>query len=153
MVERDALEVRIKELILEFPTYGCRRIWALLKFRDGRNVNRKAVYPRMKRRSWMVNQRQPLAKPRVRASRSVAPASDVRWATDVTHIPVGVDDWAHLATVIDCHNREIVDWEYALRGRAREAERALEGACLRRFGTLKPEGAKPVLRSDNGLIL
>ena len=80
MVERDALEVRIKELILEFPTYGYRRIWALLKFRDGRNVNIKAVYRRMKRRSWMVNQRQPLAKPRVRASRSVAPASDVRWA-------------------------------------------------------------------------
>ena len=73
-------------------------------------------------------------------------------ATDVTHIPVGVDGWAHLATVIDCHDREIVGWEFALRGRAREAERALEGACLRRFGTLKPEGAKPVLRSDNGLI-
>jgi len=40
----------------------------------------------------------------------------------------------------------------ALRGRAEEAERALEEACLARFGTLRPPGATPVVRSDNGLI-
>jgi transposase InsO family protein len=39
-----------------------------------------------------------------------------------------------------------------LRGRAKEAERALEEACLARFGTLRPEGSTPVIRSDNGLI-
>lgn len=88
----------------------------------------------------------------MRGARSVASASDERWAVDVTHIPAGRDGWAHLTAVIDCHDREIVGWELALRGRAREAERALEEACLRRFGTLRSEGAKPVLRSDNGLI-
>ena len=100
----------------------------------------------------MVHQRQPLARPRVRSSRSVADASNVRWATDVTHIPAGADGWAHLAAVIDCHDREIIGWELALRSSAKEAERALKGACLRRFGTLRPEGPTPVLRSDNGLI-
>ena len=39
-----------------------------------------------------------------------------------------------------------------MRGRAREAERALEDACLNRFGTLRPSGPTPVVRSDNGLI-
>jgi len=39
-----------------------------------------------------------------------------------------------------------------LRGRAKEAERALEEACLARFGTLRPDGLTPVVRSDNGLI-
>ena len=43
-------------------------------------------------------------------------------------------------------------YEFALRGRAKEAERALEEACIARFGTLRPEGATPVVRSDNGLI-
>lgn len=38
------------------------------------------------------------------------------------------------------------------RGRAKEAERALEAACLSRFGTLRPVDATPVLRSDNGLV-
>lgn len=150
--ERDTLDNRIWALIQRFPTYGYRRIWALLRFGDGLQINRKAVYRRMRRRGWMVHQRKMLAKPRVRSSRSVAPASNVRWATDITHLPAGQDGWAHLTAVIDCHDREIVGWELALRGRAREAERALEDACLRRFGTLRPKGPKPVLRSDNGLV-
>jgi transposase InsO family protein len=47
---------------------------------------------------------------------------------------------------------EVTGYEFALRGRAKEAERALEEACLVRFGTLRPDGATPVVRSDNGLI-
>ena len=34
--------------------------------------------------------------------------------------------------------------EFALRGRAKEAERALEEACLKRFGTLRPQGPTPI---------
>jgi len=41
---------------------------------------------------------------------------------------------------------------FRLRGRAKEAERALEMACLARFGTLRPQGAVPVVRSNNRLI-
>jgi Transposase and inactivated derivatives len=71
---------------------------------------------------------------------------------DVTHIYCGRDGWGHLTAVIDCHGRQIVGFEFALRGRAKEAERALEAACLERFGTFRPEGETPVIRSDNGLI-
>jgi putative transposase len=58
----------------------------------------------------------------------------------------------HLTAVIDCHDREVPGFEFALRGRAKEAERALEEACLARFGTLRPPGPTPMVRSDNGLI-
>lgn len=71
---------------------------------------------------------------------------------DVTHIHCGGDGWAHLSAVIDCHDRELVGYEFSLRARAREAERALEEACIERFGTLRPTEQKPVVRSDNGLI-
>ena len=71
---------------------------------------------------------------------------------DVTHIDCGRDGWAHLAAVIDCHDRELVGYELSLRAREKEAERALENACLARFGTLRPTGETPVVRSDNGLI-
>ncbi|MCB9725552.1 MAG: IS3 family transposase [Spirochaetaceae bacterium] len=148
----ELLAARIHRLIQQHPTYGYRRIWALLRFREGVRVNQKAVYRVLRVKGWFVHQRQPKARPRVRASRSVAPASNVRWATDVTHIPCGRDGWGHLAAVIDCHDREIVGYEFALRGRAREAERAVEEACIRRFGTLRPRGPKPIVRSDNGLI-
>ena len=40
----------------------------------------------------------------------------------------------------------------AIQQRAKEAERALENACLARFGTLRPTGDTPTVRSDNGLI-
>jgi putative transposase len=83
---------------------------------------------------------------------SHAGRSNERWATDLTHVYCGRDGWAHLVAVIDCHDRELIGHEFALRGRAKEAERALEEACLERFGTLRPAGATPVVRSDNGLI-
>jgi len=140
---------RAWQLIEQHPTFGYRRVWAMMRFKDGLRINKKAVYRILKLNGWFVHQRQPKAKPRVRGRRSIAPSSDMRWATDVTHIPAGADGWAHLAVVIDCHDREIIGYELALRGRAKEAERALEDACLRRFGTLRPEGPKPVLRSDN----
>ena len=72
---------------------------------------------------------------------------------DASHIDCGKDGWAHLIAVIDCHDRQIVGYEFAMRGRAIEAERALEEACLNRFGLIYPRGEKrPLLRSDNGLI-
>jgi hypothetical protein len=39
------LVTRLEELIQAHPTtHGYRRLWALLRFRDGLHVNRKAVY-------------------------------------------------------------------------------------------------------------
>jgi putative transposase len=115
-------------------------------------VNQKAVYRVLKVKGWFVHQRVSTPRPRVKGRRSVATTSDARWAMDVTHIPVGRDGWGHLAAVIDCADREIVGFELALRGRSQEAERALEDACLRRFGHVRSGGSRPLLRSDNGLI-
>lgn len=148
----ELLAARIGRLIAKHPTFGYRRIWALLRYREGIRVNRKAVYRVLRLKGWFVHQRRVTPRPRVRRRRSRTPRSDLRWAMDVTHVPCGADGWGHLAAVIDCHDREIVGYEFALRGRAKEAERALEEACIRRFGTLRPAGETPVVRSDNGLI-
>ncbi len=142
---------RLRQWIQQHPPFGYRRLWVLLRFRDGLLVNRKAVYRVLKEKRWLVHQRSSTPRPRVRGGVSRASRSNERWAMDVTHIACGQDGWAHLAAVIDCHDRELIGYEFALRSRAKEAERAVEAACLRRFGTLRPVGA-PVLRSDNGLI-
>ena len=141
----------LQTLIQAHPTFGYRRLWALLRFQRGVHVNQKAVYRVLREKRWLVHQRGSTPRPRARGLISRARRSNERWAMDVTHIPCGRDGWAHLAAVIDCHDREVIGYEFALRSRAKEAERAVEAACLQRFGTLRPPGA-PVLRSDNGLI-
>lgn len=143
---------RVYALIQEFPAFGWRKIWALLRFREGVLVNKKKVYRIMKLKGWLLHNRKKRPKPRVKSRKSVADESNQRWAMDVTHIDCGLDGWGHLTAIIDCHDRQIVGFEFALRGRAKEAERALEEACLARFGTLYPKESGPVIRSDNGLI-
>lgn len=46
----------------------------------------------------------------------------------------------------------MVGYEFSPRGRVKEAERALENAGLQRFGTIRPDGDTPVVRSDNRLV-
>ena len=91
------LALRIREVIRAHPTFGYRRIWALLRFREGVEVNRKAVYRVLKLKGWFVHQRRVTPRARVRGKRSEARRSNDRWAMDVTHIPCGRDGWAHLA--------------------------------------------------------
>lgn len=148
----EMLAMRVRQLIEQHPTFGYRRLWAMLSYAHGLRVNKKAIYRVLKLKGWFVYQRTTTPRPRVRGRRSQAEQSNQRWAMDVTHIDCGRDGWAHLTAVIDCHDREIVGYELSLRGRAKEAERALESACIYRFGTLRPDGQTPILRSDNGLI-
>ena len=142
----------IRFLIARHATAGYRLLWALLRREHGVMVAKKTVYRILKLKGWFVHQRQRTPRPRARGLVSKAAHSNERWAMDLTHISCGEDGWAHLAAVIDCHDREIVGFEFALRGRAKEAERAIEEACIRRFGTLRPPGPTPTVRSDNGLI-
>jgi putative transposase len=148
----EVLAGRIQRLIELHPTFGYRRLWALLRFGEGLRVNRKVIYRVLKLKGWFVHQRVGTPRPRVQGRRSRAQRSNERWAMDLTHVPCGADGWGHLTAVIDCHDREVAGFEFALRGRAKEAERALEEACLARFGTLRPQGPRPLVRSDNGLI-
>ncbi|MCA9500992.1 MAG: hypothetical protein KC588_17490 [Nitrospira sp.] len=132
----EELVTQLKPLIQAYPTYGYRCLWALLRFRYGQIHNRKAVYRALHLKRWLVHQRAATPRPRVQSRRSRTMQSNHRWAMDVAHLPCGQDGWGHLTAVIDCHDREIIGYEFALRDRAKEAERALESACLTHFGTL-----------------
>lgn len=121
---------RLQELLTQHPTFGYRRLWALLRYGEGVPVNRKVIYRILKLKGWLVHQRPCTTRPRVRGWRSQTAASNQRWAMDVTRIPCGADGWAHLTTVIDCHDREVIGYDFALRGRARKrSERWKRPAC------------------------
>lgn len=147
------LITRSNERIPVHPTDGYRRIWARVRYGDQRVVNKKTVRRLMRRHGWMVQHRPATPRPRVQQSRRVTTRSNERWALDAPPIACGDDGWAQLSAGIDGHDRTIVGWEVAMRGRANDAERALEMACLTRVGTVRPAGQTPVIRADKGVIV
>jgi len=80
----EVLVERIRRLIELHPTFGYRRLWALLRFGEGLQVNRKAVYRILKLKRWFVHQRVATPRPRVQGRRSRAQRSDERWAMDLS---------------------------------------------------------------------
>ena len=146
----EVLAERLRQLIALPPTFGYRRLGALLRFAPGLKINRKAVYRVLRRKGWFVHPPPVTPRPRVHGLKRRAQRSAERWAMEVTHVPCGVDGGGHLTAVIDGHDREVTGVEFALRGRAKQAERALEEACLARFGTLRPAGPTPVVRRTTG---
>src|SRR5215813_5837919 len=131
------LAAQIADLIRCHATFGYRRLWVLLRFREGIRPTAKTVYRICMLKGWFACQRATTPRPRAQGRRSQAVRSNPRWATEVTHVPGARDGWAHLAAVIDGHGLEFIGHEFALRGRAGETKRALEEAYLERFGTLR----------------
>ena len=74
----EKLAEKIHRLIRLYPTYGYRRIWALLRFGLKMKVNLKKVYRLMKLKGWMVYQRKVTPRPRVKGKRSIAEVILVR---------------------------------------------------------------------------
>lgn len=147
----ESLEQAIRKVITEFPTYGVRRIWAVLRNRDGILVNRKAVHRIVKLRGWQKSQRAKGFRPRIFGKKHHTCRSNQLWAIDTTSLFCGKDGWCYLTAVIDCHDRSIVGWRLSRSGKAKVAAGALEDA-LRARKFRAGAASYLTLRSDNGLV-
>jgi putative transposase len=140
----------IRRVIDRNPTYGLRRITALVRRELQAAVNRKKVHRILKMNGWQVRRRPQGKRPRVQGWVSRATRPNERWAIDTTHLFCGRDGWCHLTAIIDCCDRSIVGWRLSRSGIARVAAAALEDALRDRGITY---GHQPLmLRSDNGLV-
>jgi putative transposase len=75
----EILAERIQRLVGVHPTFGYRRLWAMLRFGQGIRINRKAAYRVLKLKGWFVNQRAIRPRPRVHGLKSRAQRSDELW--------------------------------------------------------------------------
>ena len=142
---------KTRELVRTYPTWGYRRIWAWLRFREQLPVNKKRIERLMREQGWQVRKRIETPRPRVTSSVSACERLNERWAVDMTSSWSQEDGWIGITAVIDCFSREVVGLRVSKNGRAVEATSALEDACLACFGLVYPKGEeRPVLRSDNG---
>ncbi|MGH9995100.1 MAG: IS3 family transposase [Nitrososphaeraceae archaeon] len=139
----------IEELALEYPSYGVRRITAMLR-RSGIITSRKKVYRLMKLAN-LVRKRNVRKHVIMKRILTVPERQDQLWQQDITYIWCGRDGWCYLFSILDCYTREWLAYTFSTYCGTDEAIRTLEMAVLERF----PDGAiLPLLglttRSDGG---
>ncbi len=141
--EAVALEA-IEKVALEYPSYGVRRITAMLH-RNGIAVNRKKVYRIMKLAN-LVRKRSVRKHVIIKRILTVPERPDQLWQQDITYIWCGHDGWCYLFSILDCYTREWLAYTFSTQCGTDEAIRTLEMAVLERF----PDGViSSLLRSDN----
>ncbi|MCI0409229.1 MAG: IS3 family transposase, partial [Acidobacteria bacterium] len=152
--DNEALAQRIRTILDREETFGYRRVWAWLRFKEGVVVNRKTVHRIMQLKGWQCRLwHRPAVRPKptwVKCSTVEQP--DQLWATDTTKVWCGQDGWASLVGVLDAGSRECVGARFARQGRAVEAVDALEQGIVQRYGSLRQVPAGLRLRHDNGSI-
>ena len=105
---------RIQVLVAKRPTYGYRRITALLN-RQLRSeglaaVNHKRVYRIMERNNLLL-QRSGFHRPeRNHDGKVIMMRSNLRWCSDGLEFACWNGDVIRLAFLIDAHDREIISW-------------------------------------------
>ena len=153
--EDEALAPLIRRLVDERPTYGYRRISALLNrelTRQGRPVaNRKRVYRIMGRDRLLLEPYVARRQGRVHDGKVMVEASNLRWCSDALEFACWNGQVVRMAFVIDAFDREIIAFT-ALSGSGvsgSDIRDLMLEAVETRFGAVR--APKPVEHlSDNG---
>jgi putative transposase len=136
------LLARIRPLIDARPSYGYRRVTALLNRQveaEGlAQVNHKRVYRVMKRAGVLLAPYTGRGRQRRHDGEVATAASNRRWAADVFEISCWNGDALRIAFAIDTHDHEVLAWTASPRGIGGIAVRDLMLLAVeRRFGALR----------------
>ncbi len=147
--------LHIHHVIGELPTYGYRRVWALLRRQaelDGMPaINAKRVY-RIMRQNALLLERKPAVPPSKRAhtGRVAVKESNQRWCSDGFEFRCDNGEKLRVTFALDCCDREALHWAVTTGGfNSETVQDVMLGAVERRFGNELP--ASPVeWLTDNG---
>ncbi|MGE2229221.1 IS3 family transposase (plasmid) [Escherichia coli] len=147
--------LRIHHVIGELPTYGYRRVWALLRRQaelDGMPaINAKRVY-RIMRQNALLLERKTAVPPSIRAhtGKVAVKESNQRWCSDGFEFRCDNGEKLRVTFALDCCDREALHWAVTTGGFDSETvQDVMLGAVERRFGNELP--ASPVeWLTDNG---
>ncbi|EJB4321219.1 IS3 family transposase [Escherichia coli] len=147
--------LRIHHVIGELPTYGYRRVWALLRRQaelDGMPaINAKRVY-RIMRQNALLLERKTAVPPSKRAhtGKVAVKESNQRWCSDGFEFRCDNGEKLRVTFALDCCDSEALHWAVTTGGFDSETvQDVMLGAVERRFGNELP--ASPVeWLTDNG---
>nr|WP_176454363.1 IS3-like element IS2 family transposase [Escherichia coli] len=147
--------LRIHHVIGELPTYGYRRVWALLRRQaelDGMPaINAKRVY-RIMRQNALLLERKPAVPPSKRAhtGRVAVKESNQRWCSDGFEFCCDNGERLRVTFALDCCDREALHWAVTTGGfNSETVQDVMLGAVERRFDNDLPSSPVEWL-TDNG---
>src|SRR5580704_1881095 len=150
------LAADIRRLVDARPTYGYRRIAALLK-RERRAdsmapVNAKRVYRLMKRHGLLLARHTGRRRPREHDGQVATLRSNIRWCSDGREFTCWNGEVVRVTFALDCHDREVISWGATTAGISGEMIRDMMVHCVeRRFSDIRAPHPVQWL-SDNGSI-
>lgn len=150
------LVVDIRRFVDARPTYGYRRIAALLN-RERRagglsTVNRKRIYRLMHKHGLLLAPYTGRRPPREHKGKVETERSDLRWCSDGLEFTCWSGEVVRVAFVLDCHDREVIGWTATTSGISGEMIRDMMIGCVeRRFGSVKTPHRIEWL-TDNGSV-
>jgi putative transposase len=104
----------IKDIIAGLPTYGYRRVHALLRRRREQNgeaaVNVKRVYRVMRAHGLLLERHSGSGVERRHDGRVAVDQSDTRWCSDGFEIGCDNGERVRIAFTLDCCDREAISW-------------------------------------------
>ncbi|MUZ46128.1 IS3 family transposase, partial [Shigella flexneri] len=147
--------LRIHHVIGELPTYGYRRVWALLRRQaelDGMPaINAKRIYRLMRQNALLLERK--LAVPpskRAHTGRVAVKESNQRWCSDGFEFCCDNGERLRVTFALDCCDREALHWAVTTGGfNSETVQDVMLGAVERRFGNDLPSSPVEWL-TDNG---
>jgi putative transposase len=150
----DELVAAIKAVIADLPTYGYRRVHAILRRRalaEGRQPpNHKRIYRVMKEHGLLL-QRHAGGSERRHDGRIAVEQSDLRWCSDAFEIGCNNGERVRVAFALDCCDREAMSYVATTGGIGGEEVRDLMVAAVEhRFGRVNRLPRTIEWLTDNG---
>ncbi len=146
----------VRRLVDARPTYGYRRIAALLK-RERRSdgmapVNAKRVYRLMKKQGLLLERHTGRRRVREHDGQVATIRSNSRWCSDALEFTCWSGEVVRVAFALDCHDREVISWVATTAGISGEMIRDMMVRSVeQRFSSIRAPHPVQWL-SDNGSI-
>lgn len=139
----DEVLSRILGIISDMPSYGYRRVWAIMR-KQLRNeglppVNAKRVYRVIREHNLLLLHDKPQRPKRKHNGKIAVTESNQRWCSD--GLEFGCDDGEKLRVTfaLDCCDREAIDWAASTGGYdSTTVQDVMPGAVEKRFGSTLP---------------
>ncbi len=141
------IEQEIQKISLQRPTYGTRRMAAMLTRILGIPVNRKRVQRIFRKMGYITPSRRKKEILHSKVPNVKADRPNQVWEADLTYVHCGIDGWGYLFNVFDVFTREWVGYCFDLSAVKENTIISIENALIT-HKDLVPENL--IIRTDNG---